>query len=55
MNLDDLLASFAGRRVPGGCDDCDAFQQMRKEADGVFVLAVHHGRGCPWLARPEAS
>lgn len=40
------LRQLAGRRVPGGCGDCDAYQVMTEDS-GVFVLTVHHDDTCP--------
>lgn len=48
--LPDLFANLAGKRIPGGCDDCNAYQEMHQEAQGVWVLGVFHDDGCPWLA-----
>lgn len=43
------LDAMTGRRLPGGCDDCDAYQVMSRCADGLYVLAVHHDDTCPRL------
>lgn len=43
------LDSMLGRRLPGGCDDCDAYQTMSRRADELFVLTVHHDDTCPRL------
>lgn len=51
------LRDLVGRRVPGGCPDCDAYQVMAEE-DGVFLLAVHHDDTCPsyrQMIRPEGA
>ena len=44
----------AGRRLPGGCEDCDAYQTLARHPDdargGVYVLTVHHDETCPWLS-----
>lgn len=44
-----VLEALTGRRLPGGCDDCDAFQTITKHGDGLYVLTVHHDRTCPQL------
>jgi len=50
------LDALAGRRIPGGCDDCDAYQEMTTDGAGVYVLTVFHDDTCPWLnARTEAT
>lgn len=51
---ESALAAMTGRRLPGGCDDCDAYQVLsRMPSDqwgGVYVLTIHHDDTCPWLA-----
>lgn len=50
---DELLAGLLGRITPGGCDDCDAEQEMiRPDPDEplLIVLQVRHDDGCPFLA-----
>ena len=44
-NLDNIFQAFAGHRIPGGCDDCDAYQEMTQQ-DGIYVLTVHHDDTC---------
>ena len=54
MAKDDLpaaLRALTGRRIPGGCDDCDAYQELEEASPGVFVNTVRHDDGCPVLAR----
>jgi len=46
------LAALIGQRIPGGCDDCDAYQVMRREG-AVFVITVAHDNTCPWLRARE--
>ncbi len=41
------LDHLAGRRLPGGCDDCHAYQTVEQQAPGVYVLLVHHDDTCP--------
>ncbi|MDP9431752.1 MAG: hypothetical protein M3P91_03275 [Actinomycetota bacterium] len=41
------LDGLTGRRLPGGCDDCTAFQTVEQQASGVYVLLVHHDDTCP--------
>jgi hypothetical protein len=41
------LDGLTGRRLPGGCDDCTAFQTIEQQAPGVYVLLVHHDNTCP--------
>lgn len=42
------LDPLVGRRIPGGCDDCDAYQSMVL-TEGIYMLTVHHDDTCPWL------
>ncbi len=46
--LTDELDAKTGHRIPGGCDDCDAYQTMTKQ-DGIYHVTVHHDDTCPWL------
>ena len=52
------LEALAGRRLPGGCDDCDAYQTLKRlpsDAWGsVYVLTVHHDDTCPFLIEETA-
>lgn len=43
-------AAAAGR-VEGGCDECDAYQELRQELPGVWMVCVRHDNACPTLAR----
>jgi hypothetical protein len=40
------FSTFAGQEVPGGCARCDAYQTVREEQPGLWVLTVHHDEGC---------
>lgn len=51
--IDDVLGSLAGRRIPGGCDDCDAYQTTSR-AHGIWTVNVNHDDWCPWLAARRA-
>lgn len=48
MTLD--LAALDGLRVPGGCDHCDAYQEIHANwgGHGIHRLAVYHDDHCPW-------
>jgi hypothetical protein len=54
-SLHSSLDAMTGRRLPGGCDDCDAYQVMSQCADGLYVLTVHHDETCPALADNERT
>lgn len=47
--MTSALDAMTGRRMPGGCDDCHAYQVMSRCADGLYVLTVHHDETCPRL------
>lgn len=50
-----LLASLDGLRIPGGCDSCDAYQDLATDAavPGLTRLTVRHDDDCPWLLEQE--
>jgi hypothetical protein len=43
------LDALTGRRLPGGCDDCTAYQTVTRVDDAFYVLTVHHDETCPHL------
>lgn len=43
------LEHLTGRRLPGGCDDCNAYQTVRRVDGRFYVLTVHHDETCPEL------
>ena len=45
------LDSMTGHRMPGGCDDCDAYQTVTREAEGMYRMLVHHDATCPFYQR----
>lgn len=47
------LGPLDGSRIPGGCDQCDAYQEVEPVRPGVWVVTVHHDPGCPVLAAKE--
>ncbi len=49
-----IFADLLGRRVAGGCADCDAYQVIRREEIGFYRCTVHHDDDCPVLARHQA-
>lgn len=46
-HLAQVLAQLTGRRIPGGCLDCDAYQTVDTSQAPVFHLTVHHDDTCP--------
>ena len=53
--LGSALDAMTGHRMLGGCDDCSAYQLMTKQADGLYVLVVHHDDTCPYFRRRTTS
>jgi hypothetical protein len=53
--LRELTRRLRGRRVLGGCDECNAYQTMDEDAFGIFHIRVHHDDWCPFLARIEVN
>jgi hypothetical protein len=49
------LDAMTGHRIPGGCDDCDAYQTVTHADAGVYVLTVHHDDTCPQLLAMEET
>lgn len=48
-----LLGPVDGRRIPGGCDQCDAYQTVTVVEAGLFVMTVHHDDNCSFLRAYE--
>lgn len=40
------FSALVGHKIPGGCDECDAFQTVTEESVGVWSLVVHHDDDC---------
>ena len=53
--LRELTQRLAGRRIPGGCDYCLAYQTLHKDELGIFHIVVRHDDWCPVLARAQTS
>lgn len=49
--LRTAIRSLTEQRIPGGCDDCDAYQQITEPHPGVFVNTIYHDDDCPTLAQ----
>lgn len=47
----DLLQALAGQRIPGGCEDCAAYQTVDASQAPVFAIRVHHDDTCPTYRR----
>lgn len=49
MTLQEIFDALAGQRIPGGCDDCDAYQEVG-DRFGIHVIDIYHDDTCPaWL------
>ena len=51
----NVFGPMDGAEIPGGCDDCDAYQEVRAR-DGhpnVHRIRVFHDEWCPTLARKQ--
>lgn len=53
--LEEVAAQFGGQRIQGGCDSCDAYQEIAKDPDhpGIFHLTVYHDPECPLHPTPS--
>lgn len=42
-------------KVPGGCDDCDAYQTLERDPEhpNIMHLRVWHDDTCPFLNRHQ--
>ncbi len=47
MSFLDELGALEGLRIPGGCDDCDAYQVVDASHAPIFRLNVCHDERCP--------
>jgi len=54
-SLSDLLNQFGDKRIPGGCDLCDAFQTIEQVEPGIHALTIHHDDWCPFLRSRSAG
>ena len=45
--VSSVLDALTGHPMPGGCDDCTAYQRVTRHDTGVYVLTVHHDDTCP--------
>jgi len=45
--IGQLLGQFIGRRLPGGCDSCDAYQEVIEHEPSIYILRIFHDDWCP--------
>jgi hypothetical protein len=52
-----MITALDGARIPGGCEDCDAYQDVTANADGpgLHKITVRHDDWCPWLAARRSA
>ncbi|MGH3511655.1 MAG: hypothetical protein ACREQ5_30365 [Candidatus Dormibacteria bacterium] len=45
----DMFRALVGTEIPGGCEDCLAYQTVSQDPDHsrVWHLTVHHDDTCP--------
>ena len=56
MSFLDELGALEGLRVPGGCDDCDAYQVVDGSHAPFFRINTCHDESCPtYRAMREAA
>ncbi len=48
-DLVNILGPLDGGDLPGGCEDCDAYQTVGQLERGVWSVTVHHDDDCPTL------
>jgi hypothetical protein len=48
-DLEDLFSQIEEEPIPGGCEQCDAYQALVTLAPGVYSMTVHHDDWCPAL------
>lgn len=48
-----MLGPLDGKRVPGGCEYCDAYQEVAAVEAGAWSITVRHDDDCPFLAEIE--
>jgi hypothetical protein len=49
-----LLDALLDQRITGGCEDCDAYQDVTR-VDGVYHVTIAHDVTCPWLNAREGT
>ncbi len=49
------LARLESLRIPGGCEDCDAYQTVDASHAPIYRVTVHHDETCPNYRRMTVS
>ncbi len=47
MSFLDELGALDGQRIPGGCDDCSAYQTIDGSHAPFFRINICHAETCP--------
>ncbi len=50
-----FLDSLAGKRIPGGCPQCEAEQRLDEVSPNTWALVVAHEGTCPFMRAMEAE
>lgn len=55
--LREIAKRLRGRRIPGGCDECNAYQTLEEDPDlpGCFRIRISHDHWCAFIARIEVN
>ncbi|MDX3099699.1 hypothetical protein [Nonomuraea angiospora] len=52
MTISTLLAALNGSTIPGGCDTCNAEQEVAR-VGRITHITVHHDNQCPTLKQKQ--
>ncbi|MGO4130876.1 hypothetical protein AB4028_00310 [Janibacter sp. RAF20_2_2] len=55
MSAGDTLEQMTGQRIPGGCDQCDAYQTVDADQAPIYRVTVHHDDWCPTRTATRGS
>jgi hypothetical protein len=53
--INQWAASLDGAKIPGGCEDCDAYQTLHVIDRGLTRLNIHHDDWCATYRRMQAE
>jgi len=49
----NILGPLEGAEIPGGCDQCEAYQTVQPIVAGVWSITVHHDDDCDVFLRHQ--
>jgi hypothetical protein len=52
-DLTSLFGPLDGAEIPGGCDQCDAYQKVGPIKDGIWGITVYHDDWCPLIKKQK--